>query len=91
MITLSDETEEILRERSERTGRTPDEVLREALSRTGNVLPWRRSAEPAPENLTKDKLIAAMEAIAARSAARPLADPRSINEIIGYDDFGLPR
>jgi len=32
-----------------------------------------------------------MEAIAVRSAARPMADPRSIDEIIGYDDFGLPR
>jgi hypothetical protein len=32
-----------------------------------------------------------MEAIAARSAARPIADPRSADEIIGYDDFGLPR
>jgi hypothetical protein len=40
--------------------------------------------------LTKDELIARMEVIAARSASRP-ADPRSIDEIIGYDDFGLPR
>jgi hypothetical protein len=41
--------------------------------------------------LTKDELIAGMEAIAARSAARPMADLRSPDEIIGYDDFGLPR
>jgi len=41
--------------------------------------------------LTRDELIAGMEAIAARSAARPVVDPRSIDEIIGYDDFGLPR
>jgi hypothetical protein len=32
-----------------------------------------------------------MEDIAARSAARPMAYPRSIDEIIGYDDFDLPR
>jgi hypothetical protein len=46
---------------------------------------------PPPANLSKDELIARMEAIAIRSAARPMADPRSIDEIIGYDDFGLPR
>jgi antitoxin VapB len=91
MITLSHETEKILRAKAERTGRTPDEILREALSFTGEVLPWRSSATPPPENLTKDELIAGMEAISVRSAARPVADPRSINEIIGYDDFGLPR
>jgi hypothetical protein len=32
-----------------------------------------------------------MEEIAAGSAARPLVDARSPDEIIGYDDFGLPR
>ncbi len=41
--------------------------------------------------MTKDELIASMEEIASRSAARPTVDPRSIDEIIGYDDFGLPR
>jgi antitoxin VapB len=41
--------------------------------------------------MSKAALIAEMEAIAARSAARPTADPRSIDEIIGYDDFGMPR
>jgi hypothetical protein len=46
---------------------------------------------PPPENLTGDELIARMEAIAVRSASRPVVDPRSIDEIIGYDDFGLPR
>jgi antitoxin VapB len=91
MINLSQEIEALIREKVAGTGRTADEILREALIRTGDVLTWRSSVEPPPAGLTKDELIARMEAIAARSAARPMADPRSINEIIGYDDFGLPR
>lgn len=91
VITFSPETEEILRAKAAQTGRTPDEILREVLSRTGDVAPWRNPVAPPPENLTRDELIAGMEAIAVRSAARPVVDPRSIDEIIGYDDFGLPR
>ncbi|HXY59005.1 MAG TPA: type II toxin-antitoxin system VapB family antitoxin [Methylocystis sp.] len=91
MINLSQETEAMIRAKAAKTGRTPEEILREALSHAGDRLPWRSSATPPPANPTREELIAMMEAIAARSAARPLADPRSIDEIIGYDDFGLPR
>lgn len=91
MINLSQEIEALIQERAAGTGRTPDEIVLEALTRTGAVLPWRSSVEPPSANLAKDQLIAHLEAIAARSAARPIADPRSADEIIGYDDFGLPR
>jgi len=91
MIPLSQEVEALIRAKADLTGRTPDEILREALTRAGGALPWRNSVEPRPGSLTKHELIAAMEAIAARSAVRPTADPRSIDEIMGYDDFGLPR
>jgi hypothetical protein len=91
MIDLSQEIEALIKARAARTGRTPDDVLREVLVPTGDILPWRSSVTPHPTNLSRDELIAGMEEIAVRSAARPLADPRSIDEIIGYDDFGLPR
>ncbi|MGH6846315.1 MAG: PSK operon transcription factor [Methylocella sp.] len=91
MINLSQETEALIQAKAASTGRMADEILREALVRAGDVLTWRRSVEPLPADLTKDELIARMEAIAVRGAARPMADPRSIDEIIGYDDFGLPR
>jgi antitoxin VapB len=91
MIDLSQETEALIQAKAARTGRTADEILRQALVRTGAVLTWRSLVELPPAGLTKDKLIARMEAIAVRSAARPVANPRSIDEIIGYDDFGLPR
>ena len=69
MINLSQEIEALIRAKAAGTGRTPDEILLEALTRTGDVLPWRSSVAPPPANLTKDELIAGMEAIAARGAA----------------------
>jgi len=91
MISLSEEVEAIVKAKAASTGRTPDEILREALARTGEVLPWRSSAPAPPANMSHAELIAAMEEIAVRSATRPIVDPRSVDEIIGYDDFGLPR
>lgn len=91
MIVLSPEIEAILQAKAARMGRTPEEVLREALSRAGDLAPWRNSVAVPPRNLSKAELIAAMEAISVRSAARPMADLRSPEELIGYDDFGLPR
>lgn len=91
MIEMSIETEALIKEKARNAGRTPDEIVRAALSRTGDVLPWRNSERGRPLAETKNQLIAGMEEIAARSAARPLVDPRSPDEIIGYDDFGLPR
>jgi hypothetical protein len=91
MVNLSQETETLIAAKAARTGRTPDEIVRDALAHTGDVLPWRNSVKPLPDAMTKAELIAEMEGIAARSAARPTADQRSIDEIIGYDDFGMPR
>jgi antitoxin VapB len=91
MIRISGETETLLKARAAESGRTPDEVLRAALLRSGQPMPWRSSARPKPATRTREELIAAMEEIAARSAARPVVDPRSPEEIVGYDDFGLPR
>jgi hypothetical protein len=76
MIAVSPETEEILRAKAARTGKTPDEILREVLSRAGDVAPWRSTVAPPPENLTRDELIARMEAIAVRSASRAAPSTR---------------
>jgi antitoxin VapB len=91
VIVLSPEIEAILKAKAARMGRTPEEVLREVLSRAADPAPWRNSVAAPPRNLSRDELIAAMEAISVRSAARPIADLRSPEEIIGFDDFGLPR
>jgi hypothetical protein len=90
MMNLSKKNETLIAAKTARTGRTPDEIVREALMQTGDVLPWRNSVKPLPTAMTKAELIAEMEEIAARCAARPTADRRSIDETIGYDDFGMP-
>jgi hypothetical protein len=90
MIELSDETEALIRAKASRTGRTPDEVMRAAVS-VGEPVPWRDQSRPRPDVSTPAQLIAYMEEIAERSVARTTVDPRSPDEIIGYDDFGLPR
>jgi antitoxin VapB len=52
----------------------------------------RIAVEPPPrEALTREELIARMEELSARAASRPLVDPRSPDELLGYDEFGLPR
>jgi hypothetical protein len=90
MIDISVETEALVKVAA-REGRTPNEIVHEVLSREADVVPWQNAARPRPPTDTKERLIAEMEEIAARSAARGLVDPRSPDEIIGYDDFGLPR
>lgn len=79
MLTLSPETEALVRARAAAAGKTPDEVIREAVS-----------ARPATPTSRRDR-IALMEAISLRCAALPLLDSRSAEEIIGYDECGVPR
>jgi hypothetical protein len=43
--------------------------------------------KPQPRRINMQKV----EAIIARSAARPILDSRTPDEIIDYDKFGLPR
>lgn len=90
MLTLSPKTEALVRAKAADAGKTPDELIRHVLETAGGRLPWRRpTARPKIE--TKEEFISCLDEIARRSAARPIVDPRSPDEIIGYDDFGLPR
>ena len=66
---------------AERTGRSMTEVVREALLERLER-ENRRSPDPA--------LLEELTRIADRCAARPVLDPRSDEEIIGYDSHGLP-
>ena len=91
MIEMSVETEMLIKAKASRVGLTPEQIVRAALSGSGEVLPWRSPFRPRPSAATKEQLITAMEEISARCAAQPLVDIRSADKIIGYDDFGLPR
>lgn len=81
---LDPETDRLARELSNATGETVSEAVhtavRERLERT-----QRRRTPEQQERFEK-----AM-AIARRCSSKPLLDPRTPDEIIGYDEHGLPR
>jgi antitoxin VapB len=88
MSILSAETESLIQQEAVKTGRTPDEVVRLAL-RIAAAAQLGVQIRPAP-NLSKDELLKRMKEISDRSASRPVLDNRTPDEIIGYDDFGVP-
>jgi antitoxin VapB len=70
-----------------KSGRTPGEVVREAIeakAREAGVLPSESLQRRKPD---LQKLLE----ISDRAAALPVLDPREADEIIGYDEHGLPR
>jgi antitoxin VapB len=46
----------------------------------------QNQVHPTPKPIDRKKL----DALCARIAAMPVLDPRSPDEILGYDEFGLP-
>ncbi len=76
------EAERLADELARRTGETKTEAvikaLRDRLARVRRQRPRRRLADDLAE-------------IARRCAALPVVDARSPDEILGYDDNGLPR
>jgi len=49
------------------------------------------SPEEMPDNRGRDLLLAEIEALLRRVDAMPTLDNRSSEEILGYDEHGLPR
>jgi antitoxin VapB len=88
MIAIPLETEQLARLLALKSGRTPEEVVKEAIE-----VRAREAGVPLAEHgqastkLDLDKL----RAIVDRCAALPLIDPRPPDEIIDYDEFGVPR
>ncbi len=82
-LSLKDpETDALARQVAKLTGETLTEAVRTALSE-----------RLARERLKRGKpadLIARVETIARRHIARPILDSRSDDEIMGYDENGLP-
>ena len=86
MLDLAEETEKLAQLIARKVGKTPEDVVREAVevsARAAGVAPARRQ-------LSRDELIAGMKAISDRCAALPVYDPRTPDEILGYDEHGLP-
>jgi antitoxin VapB len=82
----SPEAERLARELAERTGESTTEAvtkaLRAALARTSPP-----SLVPGPEPRRASEIL---HESALRIAQMPVLDPRSPDEIIGYDENGLP-
>jgi antitoxin VapB len=75
------ETEKLAREVSRLTGETLTEAIGKSLEERLQRLKRRRDEE----NLRRD-----LDAILARFHALPVLDTRSDDEIVGYDENGLP-
>lgn len=75
------ETEHLARELARQTGENITEAVRKALQeRLRHMRNWRHPAGLADQ----------LDEIAKRCAALPVLDLRGENEILGYDEEGLP-
>jgi antitoxin VapB len=82
-LSIKDEkADRMARELARRTGESLTEAVRRALE--------ERLKRVAPRKADK-ALIQRLTAIAKECASLPELDPRSAEEIIGYDESGLPR
>jgi antitoxin VapB len=87
MLELAEDTEKLIALVAKKTGKTPAAVVHDsvaAVAKAAGVIEVRCA-------LSREELIARMKGVADRSAARPVLDSRTPDEIIGYDEFGVPR
>ena len=82
-LSIKDEkADRLARELAQRTGESLTEAVTRALEeRLKRVAPRKRD----------EKQLARLNEIALNIARMPELDPRSAEEIIGYDEHGLPR
>ena len=86
MLELAEDTAKLAELVAEKTGKSPDQVVREAVEARAIAV----GVVPAKPKLSREELIAGMKAISDRCAALPILDNRTADEIIGYDEHGLP-
>ena len=77
------ETDRLVRELAALTGQPITEAVRDAVRDKLTATKTRRAAS----DKTRRRIL---DEIAARGRARPVLDDRTPDEIIGYDDDGLP-
>jgi len=77
----NEETEQLARELAKETGQTITEVIKQALQDRLQRVRGRRHAKRLPEEIAD---------ILQRMDALPTLDNRPEDEILGYDDYGLP-
>ena len=84
-MTITAEIEQLARLVAIKTGKTPDDILKEAVEARA------RAAGIATSPTRRNFDDARVKAIIASVAALPLLDGRTADEIIGYDEFGVPQ
>lgn len=77
------ETDRLARQLAELTGESITSALRQALQARIESVQGTRRRESA-------RTSAVLDEVAARGRARAVLDPRTPDEIIGYDESGLP-
>jgi antitoxin VapB len=80
------ETERLARDIAEATGKSLPVIVREAIAAKAEAVGVHNGGHHRGKRLDFDRI----NAIIARSAARPVLDPRTADEIIGYNAHGLP-
>lgn len=77
------EAHKLASELARRTGHTLTKVVTDALRES--------LAREKPAASDRSRLAFRVLEIGRRAAARPILDPRTPDEILGYDEFGVPR
>jgi antitoxin VapB len=78
----NDETEKLAAALAKLTGETKTEAVTQAL---------RERIERVRRSRTRKRLADELDEIALHCSTLPIRDPRSADEIMGYDEHGLPR
>jgi antitoxin VapB len=88
MLTIDDpELERVIQDEAERTGQPPIEALRRIVREA------RPAARPTPTRVSEEERASRLTFIREmqeRVAKLPVLDPRPMDELLGYDENGLP-
>ncbi len=85
MITLDERTEELARRLAEQSGQTPADMIRQLLEERARERGLTGASGHRRPNYER------MREIAKRISSMPVLDDRSADDIIGYDEIGVPR
>ena len=85
---LDGDAERRLRELVEATGKPADDIIRDALEAWAAKVPPSTGRRPKRSPAEKG---AAIDKIVARFKTLPVLDARPADEIVGYDEIGVPR
>jgi antitoxin VapB len=87
MLPADPETERLAHKVAEAMGKPLPEIVKEAIAAKAEAVGVSLQAQ---RGLSREERLARMTAITDRFAELPVRDTRSPEEIIGYDEFGVP-